>query len=270
MLEARRNHAHQAIVAWASGDGGLQPGLAVINAESYSAPFGPPVLQVPIEAGSWLTEAVQEGRTLELHAQSIREATTASNVQATITGRNPNLAPLVIMTPKSAWWTCTAERAGGISVWLNAIRHFAAMRPARTVMFTTNTGHELGHVGLDRYLEENPGLIRRAHAWIHLGANFASRDAVVRYQASDEALMTQGLHALGAAGVRELETTPVGERPLGEARNIFDGGGAYISLLGANPWFHQPEDRWPVSVDLDKTTRLAEALVGLAASLARG
>ena len=268
LLDARRSGGHQAIVAYAAGSDGLRPGFAVLNAEHYTAPFGPPVLQVPMEARHWLEAAIAGNRSLTVHVELENEEASASNVQTRIEGRRPGMPPLVIMTPKSAWWTCTAERAGGITVWLNAIRHFASNRPDRTAIFTANTGHELGHVGLDRFLGSRGTLIQDARAWIHLGANFAALDGAVLYQASSDALMRQGLMVLGEAGF-EPETTPVGQRPLGEARNIHDGGGSYVSLLGANPWFHQPDDRWPASVDLAKTVRLNDAVLRLADTLAR-
>jgi hypothetical protein len=179
------------------------------------------------------------------------------------------MAPLVVMTPKSAWWHCTAERVGGICVWLALVRHFASRKPQRPVAFTANTGHELGHVGLDHYLARHPGLGTAAHAWIHLGANFAAREARIRYQASDDGQMASGLAALQAAGIKDVDTTPVGERPLGEARNIHDRGGRYVSILGTNPWFHHPEDRWPASVDLAKLVAIRGAFIRLADALAR-
>ena len=63
--------------------------------------------------------------------------------------------------------------------------------------------------------------------------------------------------------------TPIGERPRGEARNIYDGGGRYVSLLGTNPLFHHPDDRWPEAVDTEKTARLVQASVALALALAQ-
>ena len=50
----------------------------------------------------------------------------------------------------------------------------------RDVIFTANTGHELGHTGLDLFLEKNPKLIKEAHVWMHLGANFAAQFGVRR------------------------------------------------------------------------------------------
>lgn len=266
--EARRDARHATIVAISAADG-ILPGLAVLNAEAFRDPYGPPVLQVGTECRDWLLAAAEHGSDLAVHAELTAESTEASNVQCRIEGRRPELAPLAVMTPKSAWWTCTAERGGGITLWLNMIRQFAANRPDRTVIFTANTGHELGHVGLDLYLERAPELVAGARAWIHLGANFAAPKAPVLYQAATAPLMTEGLAALNGHGITDIETTPVGDRPLGEARNIHDGGGTYISLIGRNRWFHHPDDRWPVSIDLDKLGRINAAFLTLAERLAR-
>ncbi len=269
LLRARKSDRHAAIVAVAEGRL-VEPGLAPINADAYGAPFGPPVLQVGSEHAAWLDAAAARGASARLTAHMSIEQTVAGNVQARIGGTQPALAPLVIMTPISAWWTCTAERAGGVAAWLACLRRFAAERPDRDVIFAANTGHELGHVGLDRYLRANPGLGAGAHAWIHLGANFAARDGAVRCQASDEALLRLGTTALTRAGVAAEAVAPVGRRPGGEARNIHDAGGRYFSLVGGNRWFHHPDDRWPHTIDLDKTERVTRAVLAVAAALARG
>ena len=138
---ARHNHHHQAIIAVCAG-ADIVPGLAVQNAERFLTPFGPPVLQVPSHATDWLLEVAKSGRALELQAELTVASASAANVQTTVAGSEPELPPLVIMTPKSAWWTCTAERGGGICAWLACLRHFASTKPARTVIFTANTGHD--------------------------------------------------------------------------------------------------------------------------------
>ena len=58
------------------------------------------------------------------------------------------------------------------------------------------------------------------------------------------------------------------DRPFGEARAIFDGGGSYLSLLGGNGLFHHPDDRWPGSVDLDTLEKLVDAFVALTIEIA--
>jgi hypothetical protein len=268
LQKARRSDAHQAIVAVAAGDL-VRPGLSLLNADHYTAPFGPPVLQVGTGHRQWLAAARDTAEPVRFVAHVSLEQTRAGNVQARIEGVHSGLSPLVIMTPRSAWWTCTSERGGGISLWLECARHFAANRPDRTVIFTANTGHELGHVGLQHYLDSVPELVNQAHAWVHLGANFAAVDSELRFQASTGELLSQTLAALTAHGINERIVTPVGERPLGEARNIYDGDGDYVSLLGSNGLFHHPEDRWPEAVDLDRILALNQAMLEVVDRLAR-
>jgi hypothetical protein len=267
LIEARRTTTHDALVAVNTG-ANVVPGLAVINADEYGSPFGPPVLQVGTEHLERLKAAAHSRRDVTLSAVLQPETTRASNVGATITGRDPTLAPLVIMTPRSGWWHCTSERGGGLAAWFESLQRFVAEPPPRTVRFTANTGHELGHVGLDHHLGRHPGLVRDAHCWVHLGANFAADGGAVLYQASDDALMALGTKHLSEAGSPPDATIAVGKRPYGEARNIFDGGGRYVSILGSNALFHHPDDRWPDAVDLDKTRRIVAALVGIAEALA--
>ena len=171
-----------------------------------------------------------------------------------------------MLTPKSSWWVSTAERGGGIAVWLALLRHFAANQPGRDVIFIATSGHELGHLGLEHYLTTNPA--PGAHAWLHLGANFAALGSGIRIQASGKNSLDTIHTALANAGCEPAGTNPVGVRPGGEARNIHDLGEPYLSILGSNPWFHHPDDRWPKTVDLDWTCRIAEALLGIARHLA--
>ncbi len=267
LLDARRATSHQALIAVCEGDA-VAPGLAVINADAYGTPYGPPVLQVATTHLELLTETARSAEQVRLTSVLQRQMVSASNVGATIAGRDQSLAPLVIMTPRSGWWRCTSERGGGLATWLECLYQFKRQQPLRTVRFTANTGHELGHVGLDYHLERNQGLVGDAHCWMHLGANFAARGGFLLYQASDEQLMAQGRRFLSETGQPPDRTTPVGTRPLGEARNIFDGGGRYVSLLGSNPLFHHPDDRWPNAVDIDKALRTTAAMVRLAVDLA--
>jgi len=266
-VTARAAGEHRALIAISSGQGTI-PGLAVVNAEDYVNPSLTPVLQVATEHGRRLLEAASRGQTARLSIRFDVEETAAFNVQARVDGRQPELAPLVVMTPRSSWWVSTAERGGGIVVWVETLRHLAARQPLRSVIFSANTGHELGHVGLDDWLAREPDLPRTAHAWVHLGANFAARESELRFQASERALLDAGLAQLAAHGVTPPHLTPIGTRPFGEARNVFDGGGRYVSMLGTNRWFHHPDDRLHTSVDIPRTFAITEALLALIEDLA--
>ena len=246
------------------------PGLALQNADSFEAPFGPPVLQVASTEEAWLLAAARERSPAKLVAHVRTETVEGWNVAASVDGEDPHLAPLVIVTPKSSWWTSTAERGGGIAAWLALLRHFLHQRPARRVVFIATSGHELGHLGLAHYLATNPTLAANAKAWLHLGANFAAPGSRVRLQAADDALAALARDALAEAGAPAQDETPIGQRPGGEARNIHDIGGSYVSLLGSNAWFHHPADRWPTTVDVPRTERCIAALITIATQLAAG
>jgi Major Facilitator Superfamily len=54
-------------------------------------------------------------------------------------------------------WPRTAERGGGLVCWLESLRALIAAPPACEVIFTANSGHELGHLGLDDFMAHRPG-----------------------------------------------------------------------------------------------------------------
>ena len=262
-----RQRAHLAITGGERF--GLAPGYSLINAEHWREPVGPPTLQLPSEAAERIASAV--GRQVRVVVDTTRSATDVHNVTVSVPGRSLELAPLVVMTPRSGWWQCASERGGGIALWLELLTDLALEPPPRTVHFVASTGHELGHYGLDHFLERRRELIAGAALWVHLGANFAAaRGAQLRLQASDEELAARARVAMRAAGAPPDVETPPGTRPFGEARNVFDGGGRFLSLLGRNALFHHPADRWPDAVDLERTAQLARAFRSLVRSAAEG
>lgn len=266
LLQQARRQGTRPIIAYSEA-ADIAPGLALLNAPRYASPFGPPVLQVATEHGPWLVAAAQRRAAANFVAHATLERTTACNVLATVPGSDRALAPLYVMTPRSAWWTCTAERGGGIALWLECVRRCAAAPGARSVHFLATTGHELGHLGLARLLEDQPSIVGEAHAWLHLGANFAAAQGHLRLQALAE-LMPLATEALAAEGAQPDSFLPAGARPGGEAANIHDAGGRYVSLIGSQRWFHHPDDRWPATIDLPRTERICRGFLRIAASLA--
>ena len=265
LARARRANEHPALVAISKMNTAV-PGLALQNADSFTEPFGPPVLQVATEHEAWLQAAAVSGSEAHVTVDVGKETAVATNVEAHIQGHRSELAPLFVITPKSSWWVSTAERGGGIAVWLALLRHFASHRPARDVRLMATSGHELGHLGLKAQLGALAS--QPVYAWIHLGANFACVDSEVRLQTSAAHLRVTALAAMSEAGITPATETPPGTRPGGEARDIFDRGDAYISYLGSNAWFHHPADRWPNTIDLHTATRLTKAMITIANGLA--
>ena len=268
VLAARKEGKHKAIVVVA--DSQLpEDGVAPQNAEDFLTPFGPPVLQLANRHWADLQSAInnEAQARLVLHCEYTRA--TARNIEAKIAGSSPDLAPMVVMTPRSGWWANASERGGGIAAFLEIMLAVNASAPRRDVIFTANTGHELGHTGLDLFLEKNPTLVKEAHIWMHLGANFAAKfGSQVRLQYSDDDAAASLAPWLKESAVTPGMVTPMGQRPLGEARNVYDGQGRYVSILGRNGLFHHPADQWPHAVDLVLTTKWVKAFTQLAISLA--
>jgi hypothetical protein len=266
--KARQAGRHRAIIVIT--DGSMPPGITITNAEDFTSPFGPPVVQVSNVDAEWIQNAVATGLEGTVVAHSDTVDAQGINVGTTIRGKNRDLAPLVIMTPRSGWWACASERGGGIAAWLEMMRAISLSGADRDVIFTANTGHELGHIGLDHYLEARRALIKDAHMWIHLGANFATAISPgIAVQSSDEKARDLAFDILSQHDLKPDGEIKPGQRPFGEARNIFDGDGRYISVLGRNGLFHHPADIWPDAVDLDKTTRWVGAFTEIAVKLSK-
>ena len=158
------------------------------------------------------------------------------------------------------------------------MRNFYFNSPKRDVIFLVTSGHELGHLGLYHYLERNSSLIKNASCWIHLGANLSAvpqigEDEVliptIMIQSSNSEIESLALEALKKFKINPKWTIPGERRPWGEAKNIFEGGGQYFSIIDTiDQLFHHPNDRWPNAVDIDKTVKIAMALINLSTQLA--
>ena len=84
-------------------------------------------------------------------------------------------------------------------------------KPIRDVLFVASSGHELGHLGLDAFIERRPGLVPAAKAWIHLGANIgAAHGPGNNLQASDDETESMMAEAMTKAGLRIDRRLPRG------------------------------------------------------------
>ncbi len=235
--------------------------IVVRNAEHIRQPFGVPVLQVASKQARQLSAALVVGGEATLEIDGDRLSSRATNVIATLPGSDEAAAPLVVMTPKSGWFSCAAERGGGLTIWLALAEGLAAL-PARrrTVHFVASSGHELHHAGLEEFMKQRPALAKGAHAWLHLGASIGAKNAAARMGAADEALHGATTAALASAGVEGYEAMGVGEPGGGEARNIAQYGGRYVTFLGGHPYFHSPQDTFDRTCDPASVARWGTAM----------
>jgi hypothetical protein len=227
------------------------------------------VLQVSSEEKAWLDDLARAGADVEVVAQVKRTPAEAFNVIASIPGSDQSLPPLVIMTPRSGWWTCASERGGGIACWLELMRTLRGVRPARDVLFVASSGHELGQRGIEIYVERRPQLVPHSRSWIHFGANIgAAQQPGNTVQASDDEMEALLVKSMTAAGLSVDRRVPRGTVPGGEAGVVHRAGARYLSLIGANALFHNPADRGPQAVDLPVIARFATVFAGIAEKLA--
>jgi hypothetical protein len=264
--DARRQNRHRAIVVVTRG---ARPGFCPSNAESFLRPFGPPVLQVASDEAAFLTDCAQQASNVLLTVHVERVQARAFNVVAVVSGTDKGAAPLVVMTPRSGWWWCASERGGGLVCWLEIMRAMLEAKPFRDVVFVASSGHEIGHRGIDNFIERHPGIISRAKAWIHLGANIGAAQGPGNcLQTSDDELQSMMTEVMTKIGLQIDQRVPHGNMPGGEARNIHRGGGRYVSIIGNNALFHNTSDRGPEAVDLTIIERFATAFAMVTKSLA--
>ena len=284
---ARKQHRHRAIICVTRAP---RPGLCPSNADSFLAPFGPPVLQVAAEHSGWLAEQAARGAEATVVAQVGRTAASAFNVTATLAGSDRSLPPLVIMTPRSGWYACASERGGGIVVWLELMRALRQAKTARDVVFVASSGHELGHLGINAFVERRAGIVPKSVAWIHLGANIGAAQGVLvkpapgaepaippsasipltrgnTIQSSDDAMQRVLEAAMDAQGLRVGVRLPHDRVPGGEAEVVHRGGGRYVSVIGDNALFHNPADRGSAASDARVIARFVDAFVRVATEL---
>jgi Peptidase family M28 len=241
LLHARRASKHQAIIAITRG---RSPGLCPSNADYFPESYGPPVVQVSSEEAAWLT-ARQAGHTeAQVVAHISRNIVRAANVIALVKGTKPTLRPLIVMTPRSGWYSCASERGGGIACWLEVMRQLRAPAPVRPILFVASTGHELGFLGIKQFIAQHPGIVSHAEAWLQLGSDIGSaNNAGYTLQASDDDLDNLLSRQLTARTVSVDRHIPHDVSPLSEVLPIYQSKGRFISIYGDGAYFHSPDDK---------------------------
>src|SRR6266481_8771251 len=237
--------------------------MGLLNAERFRNPYGVPAIHVSSEAREIVLAGAAHAAPARVVAENRYLPVTARNVVVTIRGRNHSSSPLVVMTPRSSWWQSTAERGGGLVCWLESLRALIAAPPACDVIFTANSGHELGHLGLDDFIACRPGweqpIAAGGAVWVHYGANIGAVGGELTILSTSDDLRAQAAAELARAGRPADRIAPKTLVPSGETRDIHRAGGCYVTLVGSNPLFHLPQDRWPHAVDVAMVAHIAAA-----------
>jgi hypothetical protein len=265
----RRADGHRGLVIVCAGDA---PGLGLLNAENFRAPYGAPAIHVASEARGAVFAALVQRAPARLVAASRRTPATARNIVVDLPGTDRAAAPLVVMTPRSSWWQSVSERGGGIVCWLATLRALLAEPPRRPVTFTANSGHELGHLGLDDFTARRPGWDRALDAggatWLLYGANIGAAGGALSVMSPADDLREIVTAELSRTG-QPYTPAPKETVPSGETRDLHRGGAHCLALNGTNKLFHLPQDRWPDAVDVPAVARTAAASARIVTALAQ-
>ena len=233
--------------------------IVVRNARRIDSPQPLPVLQIARRDAATLQSQIVIRGEVDFEADGERLRSNATNVIATIDGADPEAAPIGIVTPKSGWYTCAAERGGGIAIFLALAESLGASQPRRTVHLLASSGHELDFYGFRAYARVHRAHVTGAAAWLHLGASIGAREAHPVVAASDEPLNDVLMQALAAEQIEPSEWRAPGPSLGGEALVASELGARYVSFLGGHPYFHSPNDVVAKAVDADNVARWARA-----------
>ena len=260
--QLRRATTHSALVVATRVTG---DSLAPINAQYYTTPFGPPVLQVAGMHHAFLAEQAARHTPVQLVSWYRREAVDSCNIAAHAAS-GTSVPPIAVVTPRTGWWESTAERAGGLVAWLAALHAAGHLQRAghltRDVRAWATCGHELGHLGLQDLIRRHRPLITNAHYWLHLGANLGGAGTLtLRVRAVDaiEAQLMRDLLVAEGYPAQHIVVEP-GSTISGEGHDLRHLGAKVLSLAGSNRHFHAASDRWPANFNAPGIASIARAV----------
>lgn len=188
---------------------------------------GPPAVIIP---GNW-SERLTEGAELRFDASLAPGV--GRNLTATMGAASAR--PIVITTPLSGWTTCAGERGTGLAV---ALAMAAELAKDHHVTFVACGGHELGHIGLARWLDANDV---RDRPTIHLGASVGAVDRTGELDPARQVLTTVtgdvrfDIDKMVRAGGWTLIDRQVW---MGEGASWRAAGAEVLSFLGSSTYFH--------------------------------
>lgn len=156
---------------------------------------------------------------------------------------------VAVSTTRTGWYTSLAERGPGIALFLE-LSKWAATTGDADLLFVATGGHELGHIGMDHFLESAAAPAPDATAlWVHLGASIAAyQEAASPHQNTDSRWIIYSADRMWRVrrlfGDMGYHQSPGFLSTFGEAADIKKAGyKSFIAFAGAHDRFHLPGDR---------------------------
>lgn len=243
------------------------------NVAQSDAPWPVPVVVVGSKHSAALQAALQSGQSVEIVVDGRYESNlTGRNVVARL--NRGAASTIVVSTPTTGWFTCACERGAGVAVFLALARAAAASEAKVNYVFVATAGHEIGHGGMEAFLQAQRPKPSQTRAWLHLGASVACYEwrksgsewttakalELRRFLVYSAPAAATASAAFAGVDVKRVQVER--QAPPGELREIHAAGYAtYLGMAGTHRFFHSPGDT-------PRTTG-SEALEPIAAAFAR-
>lgn len=183
---------------------------------------------------------------------------------------------IVVSTPQSGWFRCAAERGPGVALFLGLARWAAKLQSGPGYLFVSTSGHELGGLGIQAFLNEFALRREQVLCWLHLGAGIAafaweetaSGPRRLREADSRRSLMASPelLPQLSESFAGQPGLTPTAGRSVGELEFIFKAGYRAFGIAAAHRFHHTPADS-PEMTGPELLEPVATALVKVLGSM---
>lgn len=276
-IEAMAERGAQAVIGCSPHESGEIYGQNVIPPHNQ-VPWPLPVLMVAPSDWHVLQDAANHGDALRacLSGEDINDAS-ANNVVARLARGN---RWIIVSTPQSGWFQCAGERGAGVALLLALADWAANSDLPQSFLFLSNSGHEIGHVGIHHLMEQDVlPAPAQTDFWLHLGASIGTRGfaedvyGVLRAAGPEPEAWLYGSPDLidpllqSFEGIEHL-TPRVYDRKNGEIRWILERGYSAFALMGPQRHFHLASDG-PENVDAKLLQFVGRALVDMFQSRAR-
>ena len=238
-----------------------------------------PVALIAARDGAAVRAAASNGESASL-LMEVREeqAAEARNVIGRLVRSN---RLFVVSTPQSGWFRCGGERGPGIALFLALARWAKRSATETSFLFVSTSGHELGGLGMERFIKDLAPQPGRVMGWLHLGAGIAtyeweetdrgphrlhSVDSRRRLMCGKDLIDLLTEPFSGLAGL-----TPATSQPVGEYEPISKAGYRAFAIAAASTFHHTPSDSpemtgpeilEPVGTALVKSIEAIEAKFG--------
>lgn len=238
--QLRYGKKYRAIVALTQGN---KPGLALIDNENYPLQKGLPILQVSNVNNATLMQLAKEQARATFIAYNTIANSTAYNVIATLPGKNEHASPVLFTVPRSAWTPAAEEHGTAVACWLAMANVFSKTKPEHPLIFIAFTGHEIGYLGFNQLMKDEPSYFKRSSAWFHFGTNIGSSPPLtLGSNTTSYAKLAQKVAADNMTDLHMIDSM------YGEPQNAIQTFKLMMPIFSIftenNSYFHMNQDRW--------------------------